>query len=261
MSNQRNAIQEIKNLMVKFGFMSNDNTLQSFKTNDDVIFQVEKLEVGKSINKINEAFEVSVVDNGTYRLKDHFEIEVKDGKISNVREIFVDATLEDGTKITIEGDVIDLGAKVSVMQGDAQVPAPDGVHTLDNGDKITTVDGVITEFYDNPSADEEGEEAPEAPNLEAKEVDSPEITAEEKAHVGTDEQMVEMLKEFITKMSSKINEMESQYSELKNEFNSFKKSPATKKIVDGKTDFNKVAENELDSRLNAILALKHKINN
>ena len=52
MSNPKNAIQEIKNLMVKFGFMSNDNQLQSFKTSDDVIFQVEKLEVGKSINKI-----------------------------------------------------------------------------------------------------------------------------------------------------------------------------------------------------------------
>ena len=151
MSNPKNAIQEIKNLMVKFGFLSNDTQLQSFKTSDDVIFQVEKLEAGKSINKINEAFEVSKVEDGTYRLKDNFEIEVKDGKISNVREIFVDAKLEDGTQIKIEGDVIDLGAKVSVVQGDAEVPAPDGVHTLDNGDKITTVDGVITRSEEHTS--------------------------------------------------------------------------------------------------------------
>ena len=51
MSNQNKAIQEIKSLMVKFGFMSDSNELQSFKTVDEVIFQVEKLEVGKSIRK------------------------------------------------------------------------------------------------------------------------------------------------------------------------------------------------------------------
>ena len=258
MSNSKNAIQEIKSLMVKFGFLSSDVQLQSFKTNDDVIFQTEKLEAGKSINKINEAFEVSEIENGTYRLKDNFEIEVKDGKISNVREIFVDATLEDGTKIKIEGDVIDLGAKVSVAQGDAEVPAPDGVHTLDNGDKITTVDGVITEFYDNPSADEEGEEAPEAPNLEAGNVDSPEIKAEEK--VTDKDELVSMLKEFIENMSTKINQMESNYSELQNQFKAFSKQPAAKKIVDGKTDFNKQAESEIDAKINNIFAIRNSIN-
>ena len=112
MSNPKNAIQEIKNLMVKFGFMSNDNQLQSFKTSDDIIFQTEKLEAGKSINKINEAFEVSAVEDGTYRLKDNFEIQVEGGLITNVREIFVDAKLEDGTAIRIEGDV-QLAAEVN----------------------------------------------------------------------------------------------------------------------------------------------------
>lgn len=249
MSNQNKAIQEIKSLMVKFGFMAPEVNLISFKTSDDVILQVEKLEIGKSISKINEQFEQSVLEDGTYRLKEHFEIEVEGGKIKSVKEIFVDAKLEDGTVIKIEGDVIDLGAKVSVVQGDAEVPAPDGVHTLDNGDKITTVGGVITEFYDNPSADEEGEEAPEAPGLEAPEA----------AGDGKDE-LVAMLKDFISAMSAKINQMESQYSELQNQFKDFSKQPAAKKIADGKTDFNKEADS-VDSRLNAILALKNKINN
>ena len=102
--------------MVKFGFMSNDSSLQSFKTTDDVIFQVEKLEAGKSINKINEAFEVSNVENGTYRLKDHFEIKVKDGKIANVREIFVDATLEDGTKLPSVTTVLGAQKKQGIME-------------------------------------------------------------------------------------------------------------------------------------------------
>jgi hypothetical protein len=243
--------------MVKFGFLSNDNQLQSFKTSDDVIFQVEKLEAGKSINKINEAFEVSAIEDGTYRLKDNFEIEVKEGKISSVREIFVDATLEDGTAIKIEGDVIDLGAKVSVVQGDAEVPAPDGVHTLDNGDKITTVDGVITEFYDNPSADEETEKAPEAPSLEAANVDSPEIDKEEK--VTEKDELVSMLKDFIGAISTKLSQMETEQANFKKELANFAKQPASKKIIDAKTDFNKV-DDAANERLNAVLAIKNSIN-
>ena len=62
-------------------------------------------------------------------------------------------------------------------------------------------------------------------------------------------------------MSKKINEMESNYAELQNQFKTFSKLPATKKIVDGKTDFNRATESETDIRLNAILALKNKINN
>jgi len=250
MSNQNKAIQEIKSLMVKFGFMSDSNELQSFKTVDEVIFQVEKLEVGKSIKKINENFEASNVENGTYRLKDHFEITVKDGKISNVKQIFVDAKLEDGTEIRIEGDVIDLGAKVTVLQGDAEVPAPDGSHTLEDGDVITTKDGVITAFDDK--GDQEEGETPEAPDVD---------TDKDTANSGGQDEMVKMLKEFITNMSKKINEMESNYAELQNQFKTFSKLPATKKIVDGKTDFNRATESETDSRLNAILALKNKINN
>ena len=72
-------------------------------------------------------------------------------------------------------------------------------------------------------------------------------------------ELVEMLKEFITNMSQKINQMESNYSELQNQFKSFSKSPATKKIADGKTDFNKVSE-EADTRLAAILALRNNKN-
>jgi len=150
----------------------------------------------------------------------------------------------------IEGDVIDLGAKVTVLQGDAEVPAPDGSHTLEDGDVITTKDGVITAFDDK--GDQEEGETPEAPDVD---------TDKDTANSGGQDEMVKMLKEFITNMSKKINEMESNYAELQNQFKTFSKLPATKKIVDGKTDFNRATESETDSRLNAILALKNKINN
>jgi hypothetical protein len=88
MSKSTNAIQEIKNLMVKFGFMSEETTLQSFKLEDETILQAEKLEAGHSIVKINEAFEQVSLEDGSYRLKEKFEIEVSEGKITSVKEIF-----------------------------------------------------------------------------------------------------------------------------------------------------------------------------
>ena len=38
------------------------------------------------------------------RLKENFEIEVKDGKLVAVKEIFLDAKLADGSQIKVEGD-------------------------------------------------------------------------------------------------------------------------------------------------------------
>ena len=76
MSNSKSAIQEIKNLMVSFGFMKEEVTLQSFKLEDDTIIQAEKLEVGNKIYKINEAFEQVALEDGSYNLEGNFEIEV-----------------------------------------------------------------------------------------------------------------------------------------------------------------------------------------
>ena len=90
MSNSKSAIQEIKNLMVSFGFMKEEVTLQSFKLEDETILQAEKLEVGNKIFKINEAFEKVVLENGSYKLKENFELEVSEGDIIAVKEIFLD---------------------------------------------------------------------------------------------------------------------------------------------------------------------------
>lgn len=49
----------------------------------------------------------------------------------------VEFTLADGTKGVIEGD------KVFVMSGEEKVAAPDGEHTLADGSKVTTKDGML----------------------------------------------------------------------------------------------------------------------
>lgn len=95
MSNSKNAIQEIKKLMVQFGFLSEEVSLQSFKLEDDTILNTEKLEVGSKIYKINEAFEQVSLEDGVYRLKENFEIEVSDGEIKSVKEVVVEPIEEE----------------------------------------------------------------------------------------------------------------------------------------------------------------------
>lgn len=248
MSNSKSAIKEIKNLMVQFGFLKNDEIeLLSFKLEDDTILNAEKLEVGAKIYKINEAFEQVKLEDGAYKLKENFDIEVVAGEIVAVKEIFVDAKLVDGTVLKIAGDAIAEGAKVVVVTADAEVPAPDGVHELEGGDKIETKDGVIvkyTEVGPEPADGETETEAPEAPSIDAP--------------MGMSHEMMDMLKEFVSKMGEKMAQMEQSYSALKNDFEAFKKEPAAPKVKDGKTDFNKQVEDALEARIAALKSLKNK---
>jgi flagellin-like hook-associated protein FlgL len=249
MSNSKSAIKEIKNLMVQFGFLKSDEVeLQSFKLEDDTILNTEKLEKGAKIYKIDEAFNQVSLEDGSYKLKENFEIEVSNGEIVTVKEIFVDAKLKDGTAIKVEGDTLDKGAKVVVVTPDAEIPAPDGTHELEDGTKVQTKDGVIVDVIDvaNETPADEANEVPEGKDVEAP--------------MGMSKEMMDMLKEFVSKMGEKMSQMEQSYSKLENEFKAFKKEPAAKKIADGKTDsFSKVNnEDHLDARVRALASLRNK---
>ena len=248
MSNSKTAIQEIKSLMKQFGFLKDEEVaLASFKLEDNTILQTEKLEVGNKIVKISEEFEQVELENGSYRLVENFEIEVEDGEIKSVKEIFVDAKLVDGTQIKVEGESLAEGAKVVVVTEEGEVPAPDGVHELADGTKVETKDGIIAKI-EEVVGDVEEAEAPEAPELEV-----PSIAMEQ--------EMLDMLKEFVKKMSEKMSNMETKMGEVESQFAAFKKEPAAKPIANGKTDFNKSYNNDdvVDAKLAAIAGLRNKL--
>ena len=241
MSNSKSAIQEIKNLMVSFGFMSEDKTLLSFKLEDNTIVETAKLEKDSKIFKINEAFERVALEDGTYKLKENFELEVAESQIVSVKEIFVDAKLVDGTAIKVSGEGLVEGAKVMVVTEEGEIPAPDGVHELEDGTKVETKEGIISKIE---------EVVAEAPEMESPEVEI------EVSKDGMSKEMVDMLKEFIYKMGDKVKKMEEQMSTLSSDFNSFKKEPASKKIADGKTEkFNKT-DDFMDSKIETIMSLR-----
>jgi hypothetical protein len=250
MSNSKSAIQEIKNLMVSFGFMKEEVTLQSFKLEDKTILQAEKLEAGNKIFKINEAFEQVALEDGSYNLEGNFEIEVSNGEISTVKELFLDAKLKDGTKVKVIGEGLVEGAKVVVVKEDGmEVPAPDAVHELEDGTKVETVAGVIKSIVEAVEAEDGMKDDPSKMGYMPKMMENQ-----------ADMELISLIKDFMSKMGEKVSKMEQSYSSLENEFKSFKSEPAGKKIADGKTEnFNKEEHNDvLSARIAALNSLKNK---
>jgi hypothetical protein len=245
MSNPKTAINEIKKLMVQFGFISDEPVLASFKLEDNTIIQTNKLVAGEKIVKINELFEQVALEDGSYRLVENFEIKVANGEITAVKEIFVMAKLVDGTEVKVEGDALAEGAKVVVITPDAEIPAPDGVHQLEDGTEIETKEGMIASIKEAVS--EEMEEGEEDEMPEGVDGGAP-IQIE----------LMDMLKEFVKKISEKMYQMEEKMEAMNNEFNAFKSQPAGKKISDGKTDFNKEISNadSAEEKIAAIMAMR-----
>jgi hypothetical protein len=249
MQNPKTAIQEIKKLMVQFGFMSNEPILASFKLEDNTILETLELKAGNKITKLNDEYERVALESGKFRLVENFEIEVVNGTIKSVKQIFVDAKLIDGTKIKVEGDELVEGAKVVVVTDEAEISAPDGLHELEGGLKVETKEGVITRIEQVVSEEMEEVEV-EGPKGSESEVDMPDPMDE----------FVALIKDMMEKISEKMKAMEDKVEEVKSDFNSFKKEPAGKKISDGKTDFNKQsnAEDVIADRLSAISAMRKK---
>lgn len=248
MSNSKTAIGEIKKLMVQFGFLNEESTPLSFKLADNTILQTSKLEAGNKIVKINEAFEAVTLEDGEYRLVENFSIEVANGEIKSVREIFIDAKLVDGTVVKVEGDSLVEGAKVLVVTADAEIPAPDGLHELADGTKIETKDGIIASVM---------EAMGEYPEMEKPEA---EVEIEVKKEEEMESEVVALLKELVVKLGEKIAALEGKVEGMNAEFNSFRKEPATKKIADGKTSkFNKMDDNDdiLNAKISSIMSLRN----
>lgn len=257
MSNSKTAIAEIKKLMKQFGFMSDDSVLKSFKLEDNSILETTDLKAGEKITRLNDEFERVALENGTFRLVENFEIEVKDGKITKVKEVFINAKLKDGTEIKVDGEELLAGGKVVVVTPDAEIPAPDGVHELEDGTKVETKDGLIVSVME--VAEEPSVEVEVSAGMGEGENDP---MGEPKAPVSKDvvepqDEIMSLLKDFVSRVAEKMSQMETQMKEVQSEFEAFKKEPSAKKIANGKTDFNKQSSsNDLDSQIEKIMALR-----
>jgi uncharacterized protein YoxC len=247
MSNPKKAIAEIKNLMKQFGFLADDQAvLKSFKLEDNTILETSDLKVGEKITKLNEEFERVALESGKYRLVENFSIEVTDGEIVAVKEIFMDAKLVDGTIVKVSGEELIEGAEVKVVTDEAEIMAPDGTHELSDGTKIETKDGIIVKIE---TMMEEVEIPEEEVDLPAEEVELPEEAMK---------QIYSLLEEMMKKVSEKMKNMEQKMESMSAEFSAYKSEPAGKPIPNGKSEFSRNDNNLEESRINAILQLRKK---
>jgi hypothetical protein len=69
-------------------------------------------------------------------------------------------------------------------------------------------------------------------------------------------ELMEMLRDFIYKVSEKMSSMEQKMEAMNSEFSAFKSEPAGKKISDGKTEFNKISGESADDKFNALMAFR-----
>jgi hypothetical protein len=165
-----------------------------------------------------------------------------------VEEKFLDAKLKDGTVIKVEGEELVEGAKVVVVTEEGEVPAPDGVHELEDGSKVETKEGIVAKI--------EAPEMEEEPKIEV-EVEAEEEVVEDKVDVT--EELYALLKDMMEKISDKMKKMEEKMEKVENDFENFKKEPASSKIKTGKTEEKFSKENNLlEDRIKTVMALRGK---
>lgn len=206
MSKERNVVGEIKNLMVKFGFMSSED-LKNF------------------------------------------------------------AKLIDGTEIRVEGEELIEGAAIYVVTEEGDIPAPDGVHELEDGTKVETKDGMVASIEVKEEAEEEvEEEMEEEVKEEIKEdmeeeikeevVEKLEEIVDEKEEVEMEEEAKEeaadKIVEVIVPILEKVKDLEEELKKVQASFEAFRNEPAGKPVNKTKKEFSNT-----DHMVERILALRN----
>lgn len=218
MEKEKNLVNNIKDLMKKYGFYNEEKPeFKSFKSGES-IFQAYELKTENEFFQINEeSGEREPAKDDTYKV-DNFNVEVKDGKIVSVEEVkFAEAKLADGTVLMISGDEIAVGAEVVVSTEEGQIPAPDGEYELEDGSVLIVIDGLVSEL--RPA------QAPAEP-VEAEEQEMSDI-----------EGLYALLEGFINNVGERLSALEGKfetfdgnYKSLKEDYENFKKLPGGKPI-------------------------------
>jgi hypothetical protein len=125
-----------------------------------------------------------------------------------------DAKLSDGTIIQWEGDLSEGTALMVVAEDGNVTPAPDGVHELEDGAKITIVSGLVTAIESKEKEEEE----------EMKEEMATEFEKMFASHL---EAFNSLLEKFST-IENKVAEYELKFSEISNNINDITKSNTEK---------------------------------
>ena len=179
-------------------------------------------------------------------------------------ENFLDAKLEDGTVVRVEGEELIEGAAVFVVTEEGDVPAPDAIHTLEDWTKVETKEGVVVKIEKPEVLEEEVEE--EVKEEEKVEMEEEIVTEVPEEVAVVAEPVVEAIVEAIIPvleevkaLADEMKKMKEDYEKMKNDFSSFKKEPAGKKITNGVSENFNNQKSNLDARIETILAMRNNL--
>jgi hypothetical protein len=125
-----------------------------------------------------------------------------------------DAKLVDGTIVQWEGELAEGTAIMVVAEDGNTIPAPDGVHELEDGTKITVVSGMVTSIEGasvEKEVEVEGEMASEFEKMFASHLEA-----------------FNSLLEKFSAIESKVNDYELKFSEISNNINDINKNNTEK---------------------------------
>jgi len=164
------------------------------------------------------------------------------------------ATLVDGTtKVHVDGEFAP-GEQLHVVAEDGSfTPAPEGVHTTEDG-KVITVDaaGVIVSV-ETATEEVEATEQVEEEKMEEIEVDAPVVG---EAAVEVTEAVVEAVVNAIAPLVQEVTTMKEEMKKMKENFSKISNEPAAQPV---KNNFSKEKTNvALEARLEAIAQLRTK---
>lgn len=173
-----------------------------------------------------------------------------------------DAVLEDGVT-RVEAESFEAGSKIFVVSEDGErAPAPEGVHTAQDGTKITVdSEGTIT-LVEAPEPVEAEEVEVQAAEEEVKEEVKAESKEDDLKPAMLEEIVDRKIEEAMEKVFMALEEVVKEVSEVKEEMASYRekmsKAPASKKV----STFNSEVpsnDNVLESRLEHLKELKSSL--
>jgi len=127
--------------------------------------------------------------------------------IENAEQYEQKQTLVDGTPVWFDGEMLVVGAEVKVQTPEGEwVPAPDGVHELDGGILVTTVDGIASELNEVEPAKGEPEGAEEmADKFAAMESQYADLVTKFEAQATAIDMIVKRLENMVATQSATID--------------------------------------------------------
>lgn len=139
------------------------------------------------------------------------------------KQVFAQATLEDGTVVEWEGDLV-AGTELFVVDGETRIPAPIGTHTTTEGLQVVVEEvGIVADVIEAVVEEEQAK----AEEVATEEVTTEEMKAETTVNVGLSKEEVEaIVNEKMSAVTKVMDDLLKVAESTQRELETFKAQPS-----------------------------------